>query len=73
MIDVKEGAFIFEKRFAEGARVERLMFCSDSMSVKDFERVMEIFRAKGFEPFLETHPKYGTCVVIVQRCKLPPI
>lgn len=70
MIDVKEGAFIFEKRISEGKRVEKLMFCSDSMPIKDFERVMEIFRAKGFEPFLEAHPKYGTCVVIVQKYEI---
>ena len=70
MIDVKEGAFIFEKRLSKGMKVEKLMFCSDTMPLKDFERVMEIFKSKGFEPFFEAHPKYGSCVVIMQEYEL---
>ena len=67
MSKIQEGAFIFEKKISEGKRVEKLMFCSDTMPLKDFQRVIEIFKSKGFKPFFEAHPKYGSCIVIVQR------
>lgn len=67
MIDIKEGAFIYEKKISGNKKMHKLMFCSDTMPLRDFERIAMIFRSRGFEPFLEAHPKYGSCIVIKEE------
>jgi len=67
MDEIKEGALIFEKKEVKNLRLEKIMFCSDTIKLKDVKNIIEKLRSMGLNPFIETHPKYGTCIVLKQK------
>lgn len=63
-INIKEGALIFEKKISKNIKSEKIMFCSENMTLEEIEKLVEYLKSKGLEPFIENNPKYGACIVL---------